>query len=511
METIQSELLCHILGDFLAVSREHHFMLDSQLFKFSDSFCTVFLDHIVDDDVSGVAAVYGDMDYGAGHVAGMPASADSVHHPGVAHTDDVVSDARPDTHPGHLLNFSNLAAVRGFLGEGVAQCRGHRMRRVMLDMRSHVQQMVLVAGLGMDGFDEELSMSQGTSLVEHHRRGLGKGVHVIGSLDEDAFARSAAYASEEGQGHADDQRAGAGNNEKHQRTIEPGRECTCEITAEKGREKRQCERCEHHDRRIDAGEAGDEGLAMRLAFACVLDKFDDARDRALTVCLGGAEADDSGEVHAAGKDLVAGLKLAGDAFARKGLGVHRGRAFDDGPVERDFLSRPDDKDFSNFHARRIDGLDLSFAFDVRHVGTDIHEVGNAVAAFSFGIALEQFSYLEEKHDEYRFGESGLRAGKESYAECPYRGDRHKEMLVEGVAVRDALDGFLQRVEAYDEVGDQIDQQELPGGQVAFLLDDHRCGEQNGRQGDQDDLSFQASFLVMMLMLAAFMLMVMMFV
>ena len=85
------------------------------------------------------------------------------------------------------------------------------------------------------------------------------------------------------------------------------------------------------------------------------------------------------------------------------------------------------------------------------------------------------------------------------------------MLVEGVAVRNALSRFLQRVEANDEVGNQIDQQELPGGQVAFLLDDHRCGEQYGRQGNQDDLPFQASFLVMMLMLAAFMLMVMMFV
>ena len=85
---------------------------------------------------------------------------------------------------------------------------------------------------------------------------------------------------------------------------------------------------------------------------------------------------------------------------------------------------------------------------MRHVGTYVHEVGNALTALSLGIALEQLAHLEEEHDEDGFGELGLGIWQEADAQGTYRGYRHEEMLVEGVAVGNAFGGLLQRVVAY---------------------------------------------------------------
>ena len=165
-------------------------------------------------------------------------------------------------------------------------------------------------------------MCERSRLVKDHRTCLGKGIHEVRSLDQDAFARCAANASEEGERHADDQRAGAGDHEEHQGAVEPGRERAGEISAKKGRENREGECCDYHDRRIDSGETCDESFAVRLAFPGMLHQLDDSGYGALAECLGSADADDSGEVYAAGKDLIPGFKFTRDAFAGKGLGVH---------------------------------------------------------------------------------------------------------------------------------------------------------------------------------------------
>ena len=50
---------------------------------------------------------------------------------------------------------------------------------------------------------------QGSGLVEDNRPDCRESVHVIGALDEDAFAGGAADTAEEGKGHGDDKGARA--------------------------------------------------------------------------------------------------------------------------------------------------------------------------------------------------------------------------------------------------------------------------------------------------------------
>ena len=51
------------------------------------------------------------------------------------------------------------------------------------------------------------------------------------------------------------------------------------------------------------------------------------------------------------------------------------------------------------------------------VGTDIHQVGNTLAAVSLGLFLEPFSQLEEKHDKHSFGELRLGTRHKADSQC----------------------------------------------------------------------------------------------
>ena len=85
---------------------------------------------------------------------------------------------------------------------------------------------------------------------------------------------------------------------------------------------------------------------------------------------------------------------------------------------------------------------------MRHVGTDVHEVGDAVAGLALGITLEEFANLEEKHHEDSLGVLRLGSGEKTYQQGTDSGDGHEEMFVEGVAVGDALPGLVERLVAY---------------------------------------------------------------
>ena len=76
------------------------------------------------------------------------------------------------------------------------------------------------------------------------------------------------------------------------------------------------------------------------------------------------------------------------------------------------------------------------------VWTDVHEVGDAVAALAFGIALEEFTDLEEEHHEDGFWELRLSPRQETDAEGANGGNGHEEMLVEHLTLSDTLPGLM---------------------------------------------------------------------
>ena len=88
-------------------------------------------------------------------------------------------------------------------------------------MGCEVQQVVLTVTLRMYSLYGKLSVGQGACLVEDHCANLCQDVHIVGTLDENTLARGASDASEEGEGHADDQCTRTADHEEHEGTIEP--------------------------------------------------------------------------------------------------------------------------------------------------------------------------------------------------------------------------------------------------------------------------------------------------
>ena len=70
------------------------------------------------------------------------------------------------------------------------------------------------------------------------------------------------------------------------------------------------------------------------------------------------------------------------------------------------------------------------------------------------------------------------------------------MLVEGLAVNQSFGSLSQCVVAYQQVGHQIYQQQLPGGQCAVLLYQHAAYQQHSRDDYQRQFVSQAAFVVM---------------
>ena len=85
---------------------------------------------------------------------------------------------------------------------------------------------------------------------------------------------------------------------------------------------------------------------------------------------------------------------------------------------------------------------------MRHIWTDVHEVGDAVAALSLGVALEEFTHLEEEHHENSLRELCLSPRQEADGQGTNGSNRHEEMLVEGITMSDPLPGLMQCLVAY---------------------------------------------------------------
>ena len=96
-------------------------------------------------------------------------------------------------------------------------------------------------------------------------------------------------------------------------------------------------------------------------------------------------------------------------------------------------------------------------------------MGNTLATLSFGIALKQFANLEEQHDENGLRKLRLSTGQKADEQGSDGGNRHQEMFVESLAVNESLSRLFQRIVTNQQIGYQIDQQQLPGRQFESVF------------------------------------------
>ena len=359
----------HVGGNALLISGEHDGLAHTCGLEGLDAFGGIGLDAVADDHVSGVGAVDGHVDDGAAMLAGMPGGAFGLHEFAVAHSHALAVHGGDDAMAGGLLD-ALYAAVIGLIGIGVAQRHGNGMRGVALHVRGQVQEFLLVNDFRMHGCYFKYAFGEGSGLVEDHSLNLGQGVYQVGALDEDTLAGGASQAAEEGKRHRNNQGAGAGNHQEHEAPVDPRGPFAGEEAGNHGNEDGQ----HHYNRRIYTGKLGNEALAPGFGRCGVFHQIQNLSGGGFAEGLGGADAQNAVQVHAAGEDFIALVDAAGYAFAGEGHGVQTGLAFQYNAVHRHFFTRLDEDDFPHGHLVGLHGLQLAVALHVGGIGPNIHQV-----------------------------------------------------------------------------------------------------------------------------------------
>ena len=290
--------------------------------------------------------------------------------------------------------------------------------------------------VGMDGGHIEYALGQRAGLIKDHDLGTGQYFQIVAAFDQNAVPRGPADAAEEGEGHRDDQSAGAGDHQKIERPgdgVGPG-----DGGKQRGQE-RQRHGGEHHGGRVIAGEFGNKVFRFGLFAAGVLHQVQNLGDGGFRKGAGHLDRQHAGQIHAAGDHVVPALHLAGQGLAGKGGGVYRGGALQYYAVQRDALACLDDDGAAHRHLLRGHLDQGPILFYIGIIGPDIHQGSDRLAGLGHRVALEELAHLIEEHDE-----NGLRVF--AHTERPHSGQGHEKVLVKDLAAsRAALKRMRERV------------------------------------------------------------------
>ena len=377
-------------GHSFLVSGKHHGPGNTGGLEGVDAFGRIGLDAVADDDVAQVLAVHSHVDDGSFLLAGVPIGAFGLHQ--LAVTDGYPFAVHLRHHPVTGGFFDPLhRAVVLLVRIGVFEGHGDGVGGVTLYVGGHMQQLLLVHNFRMHGRYFKHTFGKGSGLVKDHGLHLGKGVQKIGALHQNTLAGCPSKASKEGERDRDDQGAGTGDYKKHKSSVDPGGPFAGNKAGNNGYQNGQG----HHNGRIDAGELGNETLALGFGRCGILHQIQDPGGGRLSKGLGGAYAKDAAQIHTAGEDFILLTDAAGNALAGKGHSIQAGTAFHHHAIHRHFLAGLDEDDFSYGHLLGFHRFQFSLPLHVGAVRPDIHQVRNALAAAPFGHLLKELSHLEK--------------------------------------------------------------------------------------------------------------------
>ena len=467
MVLIQTQLCGNSLCNRLCVAGQHHGLAHTGILQAPDGLCAVGLHHVGDEQITGIHALNGHVHDGAGLAHGGSFQAQLFHQAGVAGGDGLAVHLRGDAVAAQLLHVGDAAGV-DFLAVSGLDAQGDGVLGPALGQRGGFHQLFLAGAVcGVDAGHLKGALGQGAGLVEHHDAGAGQFFQIGGTLDEDAAGGSAADAAEEAQRNADDQCAGAADDQEGQGAVDPVTKAggLAQEQQHDGRDEGQRQSTVAHSGGVDAGKAGDEVLGAGLLHAGIFHQVQNFRDGGFAELLGGLHLQQAGHVHTAADDLVAGLHVAGQTLTGQGGGVQGGSAFHDHAVDGHPLTGLHHDDRADLHIVRVHLLQLAvLALNVGVVRADIHQAGNALAALAHGHALEQLADLVEDDNGAAFHVVAQREGT-------HGGNGHQEALIEGLAVLDAQQCLAQHGPAHHQIRNAVQRQLHRRGELGQQLED----------------------------------------
>ena len=301
---------------------------------------------------------------------------------------------------------------------------GNGMVAFLFQTGGIVQHPLLFHAEGVALLYGERAAGQRAGLVEDDRLRFGQRLHVVASFGHDARPGKGTDAAEVGQRDGDDQRAGAADDQEGQGAVDPDGRLVSEKRPDEGKQGGPGD----HGRSVDAGESGDELLALRLAGRGILHHLHDFADRRVLVGLHDLDLDDAGGVHRAADNRVSDSGMAGYRLSGDALRVQIRVAFDDDSVKRNFLAVLHLDDLADLHFLARNRMFSCFVDDGGAVALEVEHAGDIPAGRIDRLVLEVFADLIEQHDRCGFPEVGKHDGSD-------RGDRHEEVLVQHLSLR----------------------------------------------------------------------------
>ena len=425
-----------------------------------------------DDDVAEIRAVGRDVDDRAGLIDRRHRQAEGIHQLRVAGGNGLAADLRGHTVTGKLLGIRRNKVGRQLPGRA-AQTLADRVIGEPFRRRRELQQRLLgqLRLRGMHRRDRERTARERAGLIKNDTVGLCQHLQIARALNENTAGGRAADTAEERQRDRDHERAGAADDQKRQRTVDPfapiGRDAHDQ--PHDRRQERQRQRRTANGRRIDAGKLRDEALGVRLLERGIFHELEDTRDGGLGIYLLHTQAQHTRQVHAAADDGTALCDVHGGTFAGQGAHIQCRRAREHRAVERDTLAGLDDDCIADCDLLGLHPRDAVRHLDIGVVRADVHQVANVFAAAADGVALKQLADLVKQHDGH-----GLGIVPEHHRADGGHG--HEQVLIERLAVINALAGIDERLAADEQIRDEVQHELKPA------RDRHKVqpNEQHGR-------------------------------
>ena len=432
MYLVYAQLGCHLPGRRVCIAGEHNGLFDALRLQAPNGLGRVLLHHIAQEDKTGIDAVYGHIYHGSGLLRLCRLNVQLLHEPPVAHSHSVAVHLRRKAEAAQLLHIRHPVGIHPAAPSRL-QALADGVSGVALRLGRPAQQGLRVHPLRGRLQHLKNALGQGARLVEHHAPGLSQGLQVVAALDQNPLGRRAADAAEKAQGNADDQGAGAADDQEGQGSCDPvtPQGCIAHSKPHHRRQHRQSQGTVAHRRGIDPGKLGDKVLRLGLFHAGIFHQVQDLGHGGVAEFLSGPDMQQAAEVHAAGEHLVPGLHLPGQALAGKGTGIHRRLPLGHHAVNGDALPGLHHDDGAHGHIIRVHLLQGAAGLDVGIVRTNIHQVGDAAAALTHGVALEQLAHLVKHHN-------GTALPPIAQGHSAHGGHSHKEILIEHLPPENAL-------------------------------------------------------------------------
>ena len=359
---------------------------------------------------------------------------------------------------GNLLHLRDPAPVQ-FLAIGLLQALADGMGGGALRQRGILQKLALLHGGVVNPHHFKDPLGQGPGFVKDHIAGLGQGLQIVGPLDQHAGLAGPPNAREKAQRNADDQGAGAADDQEGQGPVNPVPPCGGQPQAQhphQGRQNGQGQGAVTHRRGVDPGKLGNEILRPGLPGAGVLHQVQNLGDRGLPKLLGGPNGQQACQVDAAADDLIPLPDVPGQALSGEGTGVQGGDSLHHHAVKGNLLPRLHQDLRSNLHLVRVY---LDYSAVPLHVGViraNVHQLADVPAALPHSIALEPLANLIEEHNRNGLGVVPA-LFIQGQGNGPYCGHRHEKALVKDLAVANPLPRLEEDIIPDHQVGHQIGQ------------------------------------------------------